>query len=90
VRRAVAERRNAGTARLVRQTAAAGFAGVLAELLVIFVVTHVAMVAAGPGFEYSGEAGAAIGMLGVAQLALAGALALVWGRLLRPPREHLG
>jgi hypothetical protein len=83
VRRELAGRGKAGRARLVRRTAAAGFAGVLAELLVVFVVTHVAMVTAGPGFEYSGEAGTAIGTLGVAQLALGVALALAWGRLLR-------
>ncbi len=69
VRRVVGERRMAGTARLVRRTAAAGFAGVLAELLVVFLVTHVAMVTAPLGFENSGEAGAAIGILGAAQLA---------------------
>ncbi len=83
VRRVVGERRKAGTARLVRRAAAAGFAGVLAELLVVFLVTHVAMLTAPLGFENSGEAGAAIGILGAAQLALAAVLALVWGRLLR-------
>lgn len=83
VRRVAGERRTAGTARLVRRTAVAGFAGVLAELLVVFLVTRVAMVTAPLGFEYSGEAGAAIGILGVAQLALAVVLALVWAWLLR-------
>jgi hypothetical protein len=82
-RRAVGERRTVGTARLVRRAAAAGFAGALAEVIVVLLVTHVAVVTAPLGFENSGEAGAAIGILGVAQPALAGALALVWGRLLR-------
>jgi hypothetical protein len=61
----------------------AGFAGALAEVIVVLLVTHVAIVTAPLGFENSGEAGAAVGILGVAQPALAGALALVWGRLLR-------
>jgi hypothetical protein len=83
VRRAVGERRTVGTARLVRRAAATGFAGAVAEVIVVLLLTHVAIVTAPLGFENSGEAGAAIGILGVAQPALAGALALVWGRLLR-------
>ena len=77
----VGERREARTARLVRRAAAGGLAGVLAEMIVVLLVTHVAIVAAPLGFEYSGEVGAAIAVLGVAQLPLAGALALAWARL---------
>ena len=60
-----------------------GFASALAEVIVVLVVTHLAIVIAPLGFENSGEAGAAIGILAAAQPALAGALALVWGRLLQ-------
>jgi hypothetical protein len=83
VRPAVSERRDAGNARRVRRIVAAGFAGALAEVLVVLLVTHIAVVTAPLGFENSGEAGVAIGILGVAQPALVGALALVWARLLR-------
>jgi hypothetical protein len=74
------ERREAGTARLAGQ-AAACLAGVLAEMVVVLLVTHIAIVTAPLGFENSGEVGAAIAVLGVAQLPLAGALALAWARL---------
>jgi hypothetical protein len=73
----------AGSARQVRWAVVAGVAGVLAEVIVVFLVTHVAVVIAPLGFENSGEAGAAIGILAAAQPVLAGGLALVWGRLLR-------
>jgi hypothetical protein len=82
-RRAVGERREVGSARKVRLAVVTVVAGAVAEVLVVYLVTHVAIVTAPLGFEYSGETAAPIGMLGVAQLALAGALALVWGRLLR-------
>jgi hypothetical protein len=83
VRRAVGGGRKVGTARPVRRVVVTGFAGALAEVIVVLLVTHVAIVTAPLGFENSGEAGAAIGILSVAQPTLAGALALVWGRLLR-------
>ncbi len=82
-RRAVGGRPVVGTARQVRLAAVTGFAGAFGELIVVLLVTHVAIVAAPLGFENSGEGGAAIAILGVAQPALAGALALAWGRLLR-------
>jgi hypothetical protein len=66
----------------VRWAVVAGLAGALAEVIVVLLVTHVAIATAPLGFENSGEAGAAIGILAAAQPALAGALALVWGRLL--------
>jgi hypothetical protein len=81
-RSAVGQRREAGAARLVRRAAAVGLAGVLAEVIVVLLVTHVAIVTAPLGFENSGEAGAAVAILGVAQIPLAGALALAWARLL--------
>jgi len=77
----VGEQREAGTARLARRAAAACLAGVLAEMIVVLLVTHVAIVTAPLGFENSGEVGAAIAVLGVAQLPLAGTLALAWARL---------
>jgi hypothetical protein len=77
----VGARREAETARLVRRAAAACLAGVLAEMIVVLLVTHVAIVTAPLGFENSGEVGAAIAVLGVAQVPLAGALALAWARL---------
>jgi hypothetical protein len=82
-RSAVRERTKAGSARQVRWAVVAGFGGALAEVIVVLLVTHVAIVTAPLGFENSGEAGAAIGILAAAQPVLAGALALVWGRLLR-------
>jgi hypothetical protein len=78
----VGDRSTVGTARLVRRAVAAGFAGAVAEVIVVLVVTHVAIVTAPAGL-YSGETAAPIAILGVSQLALVGALALVWGRLLR-------
>jgi hypothetical protein len=83
VRSAVRERPNAVSARQVRWAVLTGVAGALAEVAVVLVVTHVAIVTAPLGFENSGEAGAAIGILATAQPVLAGALALAWGRLLR-------
>ena len=82
-RRAVGERREAGSARKVRLAVVTVAAGAVAEVLVVYLVTHVALVTAPLGFEYSGETAAPILILGVAHLALVGALALVWGRLLR-------
>jgi len=82
-RRAVGERRVAGSARKVRLAVVTVAAGAVAEVLVVSLVTHVAIVTAPLGFEYSGETAAPILILGVAQLALVGALALVWSRLLR-------
>ena len=96
-RSAVRERPKAASARQVRWAVVAGVAGALAELAVVLLVTHVAIVTAPLGFENSGEAGAAIGILAAAQPALAGALALAWGRLLRvipgqpqPARHPIG
>jgi len=87
-RSAVRERPTVVPARQVRWAVVAGFAGALAEVIVILLVTHLAIVAAPLGFENSGEAGVAIGILALAQPALAGALALVWVRLLHvSPRE---
>ena len=80
---AVRERPGAGSARQVRWAVVTGLAGVLAEVLVVLLVTHVAIVTAPLGFENSGEAGVAIAVLAAAQPVLAGALALAWGRLLR-------
>jgi hypothetical protein len=74
-------RREVGTARLVSRAAAAGLAGILAEVVVILVVTHVAIVMAPLGAENSGEIGAAIAVLGVLQLPLAVGLAVAWRRL---------
>jgi hypothetical protein len=82
-RRAVGERPTVGTAHQVRRAVMTGFAGAVAEVLVVFLVTQVAIITAPLGFENSGETAAPIGILGVAQPALAGALALVWGGLLR-------
>ena len=92
--RAVSERRHASSTRQLRRIVAAGVAGAVAEVVVVLVVTHVAIVTAPLGFEYSGEAAAPVAILGVAQLALIGALALVGDRLLRlspgepPPGAH--
>jgi hypothetical protein len=82
-RSAVRERPGAGSARRVRWAVVVGAAGVLAEMIVVLLVTHVAIVNAPLGFENSGEAGAAVEILAAAQPVLAGALALVWARLLR-------
>jgi hypothetical protein len=82
-RSAVRERPSAVSARQVRWAVATGVTGALAEVGVVLLVTHVAIVTAPLGFENSGEAGAAIGILAAAQPVLAGALALAWGRLLR-------
>lgn len=82
-RRAVGERREVGSARKVRLAVATVVAGAVAEVLVAYLVTHVAIVTAPLGFEYSGETAAPILILGVTHLAHVGALALVWGRLLR-------
>ena len=89
-RRAVGELPKVGAARSVRRALVTCFAGAVLEVLVVFLGTHVAIVTAPLGFEYSGETAAPIGILGVAQLALAGALALGWGRLLSvsPARPH--
>jgi hypothetical protein len=81
-RHAVGGRREVGSARKVRLAVVTVAAGAVAEVLIVYLVTHVAIVTAPLGL-YSGEAGAAIGILGVAQLALVGALALVGGGLLR-------
>lgn len=70
-------------ARRVRWAVVAGLAGVLAEVIVVLLVTHQAIVTAPLGFENSGEQRVPIGILAAAQPVLAGALALVWGRLLR-------
>ena len=82
-RPAVGERREVGAARKVRLAVVTVVAGAVAEVLVVRLVTHIAIVTAPLGFEYSGETAAPILILGVAQLALAGALALVWAGLLR-------
>ncbi len=82
-RRAVRGRRQAGAGRRLRWVVVTGFAGALAEVILVLLVTHVAIATAPLGFEYSGEAAVAIGILGLAQPAVAGALALAWGRLLR-------
>jgi hypothetical protein len=81
VRPAAGKRPNTGTAGLVLRTAAAGVTAVLAEVIVVFLVTREA-IATAPAGEYSGESGACIAILGVAQLALAVTLALGWARLL--------
>jgi hypothetical protein len=83
VRGAVGGRGTVGAARQVRRAAVTGLAGVVAEVIVVLLVTHVAIATAPLGFENSGEAGAAIAALGAAQPLLAGALALLWGRFLR-------
>lgn len=83
-RDAVRNRPGVGPGHRVHRAVVAGFAGALAEVAVVLLVTHVAIVTAPLGFENSGEAGVAIGILAAAQPVLAGALALVWGRLLRP------
>ena len=82
-RSVVHERPTVGSAGRVRWAVVAGFAGALAEVIVVLLVTHRAIVTAPLGFENSGEAGVAIGILAAAQPALAGVLALVWGRLLQ-------
>lgn len=82
-RSAARGRPKAVSGRQLRWAVAAGVTGALAEVAVVLLVTHVAIVTAPLGFENSGEAGAAIGILAAAQPALAGALALAWGRLLR-------
>jgi hypothetical protein len=81
-RDAVRNRPWVGPGHRVRRAVVAGFAGALAEVVVVLLVTHVAIVTAPLGFENSGEAGVAIGILAAAQPVLAGALALMWGRLL--------
>lgn len=83
VRRAAGGRGSVGAARQVRRAAVTVLAGAVAEVIVVLLVTHVAIATAPLGFENSGEAGAAIAVLGAAQPLLAGALALLWGRLLR-------
>ena len=93
-RRAVGERREVGTARKVRLAVVTVVAGAVVEVLVVYLVTHIAIVTAPLGFEYSGETAAPILILGVAHLALVGALALVLGGLLRlspgQPRPNAG
>jgi hypothetical protein len=79
----VRERLKVGSARQVRWAVVTGFAAALAEVIGVLLITHLAIVTAPLGFENSGEAGAAIGILAAAQPALVGALALVWGRLLQ-------
>lgn len=83
VRSAVGGQGTVGAARQVRWVAVTGLVGAVAEVIVVLLVTHVAIATAPLGFENSGEAGAAIAVLGAAQPLLAGALALLWGRLLR-------
>ena len=83
VRGAAGGRGTVGAARQVRLVAVTGLAGAVAEVIVVLLVTHVAIATAPLGFENSGEAGAAIAVLGAAQPLLAGALALPWGRFLR-------
>lgn len=87
-RRAVGERPEVGSARKVRLAVVTVVAGAVAEVITVLLVTHVAIVTAPLGFENSGEAGAAIAILAVAQPALAAALALAWGRLLRVSPEE--
>jgi hypothetical protein len=70
-------------ARQVRRAVVAGLAGVLAEMIVVLLVTHVAIVNAPLGFENSGEEGLAIAVLAAVQPVLAGALAVAWWRILR-------
>jgi hypothetical protein len=70
-------------ARQVRWAVLAGLAGVVAEVIIVLLVTHQAIVTAPLGFENSGEQRVPIGILAAAQPVLAGVLAFVWGRLLR-------
>jgi hypothetical protein len=72
---------------MVRLAVVTVVAGAVAEVLVLYLVTHIAIVTAPLGFEYSGETAAPILILGVAHLALVGAL-LGHGLCRRPAAPH--